>query len=294
MNSNLDALEWALKLSKSDRTKLSFIKTERELESFCAKLDKVYNKYIMAVVPALFHLQNYINKIDNECNIKEIFRNNNSTAIKNLRNVANFSRTMENFYSAGLFIKFDLGKDKCIAIRENENWNSPNIDSKIVPSLTFNEVPFANIKLELRKYIEEHIRELVKVEDETIPNDVYEKYKNQVDLKDFKWKPTKEQAYSIFEAIYGFDPRYSRNNGLHVIILELKESNFGQGPVPVHPIKNIENELFNAGISKGNSNPNLEIKILRFSGNTFKCNLLCNGKFLHAFNLDTNLSISYK
>ena len=289
MKSHLDALEWCfICLSKTDRTKLAAIKSETELNSFLKKYNKTSNQYIKAVIPALYELQNFINSIDNETNIDEIIRDSsNGSAIKRYANVPNFSQTMKNFYSAKFFINFRLGTDICIAIRENENWNSPKIDIPITENVFYDKVPFNELREELNQYTLNYIREnFVKdyASDES-SIELIEKYRNLVNYSKFIWKPTFKQAVSIFEKYYRFNPCQSHNNGLYVLILELNESNFGHVIVPVHPIKTIETELYNAGIKKSNSKPNLYIKPNGIRDRKIYGILYCNGNKLKEFTI---------
>ena len=290
MKSNLDALEWCFTcLSKTDRTKLAAIKTEENLTSFLKKFDLSPNCYIKAIIPTLYKLQNFINSINDETNISEIIRNSSDgTSIKRLMNVPNYSQTMKNFYSAEFFITFRLGTDICIAIRENENWNSPKIDIPINESVIYNEVPFISLKQELNRYTIQYIKENF-IKDETsegqLTQDIIDQYKYRVDFSKFKWQPTYEQAVSLFEKFYRFNPCQSHNNGLYVLILELNEKIFGQAIVPVHPIKTIETELAKAGIKKSNSKPNLYIKPIGIKDGKIKGELYCKTNLLKVFTI---------
>lgn len=289
MNSNLDALEWCFTcLSKSDRTQLAAIKTEAALKSFLSKFGLTPNSYIKAIIPALYRLQEFINSIDNETNISEIIRDSsNGSAIKRLANVPNFSQTMKNFYSSNFFINFRLGTDICIAIRENENWHSPKIDIPVNETVIYNEEPFGILRQELKQYTIDYIKQNIIKTD--IPEDELEgliaKYRADVNFSKFKWSPTFEQAVSIFKKFYRFNPCQSNNNGLYVIILELKESTFGKAIVPVHPIKTIETTLTEYGIKKSNNKPNLYIKPIRISGEKIYGELYCNSHKLKKFTI---------
>jgi hypothetical protein len=288
IQSNLDALEWALSLSKTDRTKLAAIKTKAELDSFIkyTGVTCVSSSYIKAVIPAIYKLQDFINKeVDNENNIDEIIRDASfGGKIKRLRNVSNFSQTMKNFYTAPFFICFNLGSDKCIAIRENENWNAPNKDIPIVPTNIINQIPFIDLINNVNEYIDNKIKVAYKIESDTVPVDIHNLYRNSISLSSFKFKFTQEQAREIFKSYYGFDPYYSNNNGLYVLILELKEKNFGGAPTPVHSISNVETDLNLAGIKKSNKTPEFKIKINGISGQTLNCSLYCE-KFLFNFKI---------
>lgn len=288
IQSNLDALEWALTLSKTDRTKLAAIKTSEELNDFISQQDIVCvsSSYIKAVIPAIYKLQDFINKeVDNENNIDEIIRDASfGGKIKRLRNVSNFSQTMKNFYTAPFFICFNLGTDKCIAIRENENWNSPNKDIPIVPTNIINQIPFTNLINEVNKYIDDKIKVIHKIESDTVPLDIHNLYRSSISLKSFNFEFTQAQAREIFKTYYGFDPYYSNNNGLYVLILELKEKNFGRAPTPVHIVSNIENIINKAGIKKSNTHPKFKIVVNGIFEQTLNCSLYCE-KFLFNFKI---------
>ena len=77
---------------------------------------------------------------------------------------------------------------------------------------------------------------------------------------------------------------YSNNNGLYVLILELKEKNFGGPPTPVHKVSNIENIINEAGIKKSNTRPKLKIVVNEIFGQTLNCSLYCE-KFLFNFKI---------
>ena len=271
VSSEVDALEWVLKeLTKTERTKLAVIKSEAELKSFLKNkgiTDGI--NYFKAVVPAIYHLQGFINKIDNEVNMNpEFLRKATASPIRQLQNVTNFSQTMKNFHSADLFIRFDLGSNKCIAIRANGSWLSPNKDIPIVPSsVVGNSKAFANVRANLNK--EEESDE----EEEPAQESGY------------KWEPTYEQALAIFESCFGFSALGSHNNGLYTIILELKASNFGGMVTPVHELKTIEGELAKLGIIRDNRKPKLEIKVLK-QGQISEAVLQCSGKPLIQFKLN--------
>ena len=290
MKSNLDALEWCFTcLSKTDRTKLAAIKTEENLISFLKKYNLSPNCYIKAIIPALYKLQNFINSINDETNISEIVRDSsNGTSIKRLMNVPNYSQTMKNFYSSEFFITFRLGTDICIAIRENENWHAPKIDIPINENTFYNEIPFNSLYKELNEYTINYIKEnFIKTElsEDNLSQDIIDQYKFRVDFSKFIWKPTHEQAVSLFEKFYRFNPQQSNNNGLYVLILELNEKFFGQAIVPVHPIKTIETELAEAGIKKSNNKPNLYIKPIVIKDGKIFGELYCETKLLKSFTI---------
>lgn len=232
----LEALSIVILLKKPARKALSLIRSESELITFLneanIEVTEETIKSFKAIIPTIYNLTKYINDIDSEGNLKELYFDNQGTKIKRLRNVGQFDSTMKTFYHADCFIAFKLGIDKLIALRFNENWNSPPKD---MPLLGYNGLLNGC-------------------------DSIIEQLKNNEDLNTLSW--TKEQLYNIFEKLYGFNPAHSANNGLYTLILELDESNFGKNLVPVHPISNIESSLVNAGISK-NTKPNLSLKYIK-------------------------------
>jgi hypothetical protein len=287
-NCNLyDILEYILYLKKSEIRELSFIKTESALKTFLTKkkYDQINRDFcgFKALIPALEKLEDYINKeVDDETNIEEIHRNTNGTQIKKLMNVPNYDQTMKNFYNSKFFIRFKAGKDKMISIRLNENWMSPNLDVPLIPGSLLNAVPFLELSESYNDTLKEKIKKLLE-NGERITEAVISEKMDEVDMSDFSWNPTTEQAYSVFRSYYHFDPTNSNNNGLHVLILEADENNFGGSPVPVHPVKNIENDLFKLGIKKDEKHPNIRIKVNKFDGKSFDCDLFVKQQKLFSF-----------
>lgn len=269
----LDVLEYVLLTSKINRDLLSSIKIESDLLKYLKNnkisTDKTTVTNFKAVIPSIYNLISYINKIDNVLNITEIIKNSSSSSILKLRNVKNFSQTMKNFNSSNFFIMFKLGTDKCIAIKENSNWMAPNKDvplvkNKINPS---NESPFKEFISAIRNFISNN----------DISND-------DIDLSKFRYKPTKEQAEYVFEILYGFKPLKSNNNGLYVAIVEHNPKYFGGLSTPIHQVNTIETDLINMGISK-NKPPIVSINIKSIQKNIFNCQLICNNKILKEFKL---------
>lgn len=286
-----ETLKFVLELSKTNRNKLAMIKTETALKSFLAKFKisptSETTKSFKAVIPAIYKLQRFINEIDKETNIKEILMAPvTGDILKRYRNVPNFAKTMKNFETAPLYIRFLSNKAKVIAIRINENWKSPKKDLPLVVKnrvtlITFNEFRNKFIEFEI-----EQLKTFLKTDNlSDIPETTIKSAQTEIKYDSFQFEDclTNIQAYEIFKILYKFDPTKSNNNGLYVLVLELKEKFFKSGSrVPVHEVKTVETKLSRLGISKDNSNPNIFLKFKKLDNKIFYFDLMIDDKVIDA------------
>lgn len=279
-----EALAWVLLLDRTTRHYLSNIKTESVLKSFLNKhsIDESSLCYFKAIVPTLKSLIDYINKIDSETNVLEILFDSQCSAIRQFRNLSNFTQTMKNFSTADMFIRFRLGTDKCIALRFNENWNSPRLDVPIVPGTNLNQVVFEDLIWSYKKFCAEALIEGSETEyDKKIINDQFiQDNLHKIDQTKFKYEFNQEQLIALFESYYGFNPKQSNNNGLYVLILELYEDEFGVSDVPVHEVDNVEMTLSKLGIRKDNPTVKFDYEVSKFSNGRFELTIKLNGQRL--------------
>lgn len=290
----LDALKFALELKKADRTRLAMIKSESNLKKFLTKHNipetKETIKSFKCVIPALYKLQKFINEIDNEINISEVLiAPVLGTVLKRFRNVPNFSRVMKNFERAALYIKFTTTKAKVIAIRFNENWKAPKKDAKLIIKNNAILTTFNLFKNKFIEYQTNQIKGLLKIDDlNKVAEEQIRLAKLEIKYNEFPFAEylTLEQAIEIFKLIYGFNPTRSNNNGLYVLILELKEKFFNAGTKPpVHEVNTVETKLAKAGILKTNTKPNLYLKFIKAEDSTFYFSLMNDNNKLNDFML---------
>ena len=279
-----EALAWTLFLDRTTRHYLSSVKTESVLKSFLSKhsIDESNLGLFKAIVPALKSLIDYINKIDSETNILEILFDSECSAIRQFRNLSNFTQTMKNFSTADMFIRFRLGTDKCLALRFNENWNSPRLDVPVVPGTDLNQAVFEDLIWSYKKFCANALSEELETEhDNMIISDQFiQDNLHKIDQTKFEYEFNQEQLTALFESYYGFNPKQSNNNGLYVLILELHEDEFGGSGVPVHEVDNVEMTLSKLGIRKDNPRIKFDYEVSKFSNGRFELVIKLNGRKL--------------
>lgn len=279
-------------LKKQYRNILALIRKESDLISFLKKISVKTSenniKTFKAVIPTIFKLQDFLNQIDSELNVKDVLLENKGTYLKKFRNVPNFSRTMSAFDSADAYITFVSGIDKVVALRYNENWNSPKKDTPIINQGKILNT-FDKLQEDWNIYIKAEIQKILK-QDVEITAELISKNLPKIKMDKFEAKFDYNNAIEIFEHYYGFNPERSNNNGLYTLILEVDEKNFGGQLRPVHEIKNIESELVKAGISKKNKKPKLFINFEKIKGTTLYCSLYCEKTKLKDFKIINNIS----
>lgn len=282
-------------LKKQYRNTLALIRKESDLILFLKKIGVKISenniKTFKAVIPTIFKLQDFLNQIDSELNVKDVLLENKGTYLKKFRNVPNFSRTMSVFDSAAAYITFVSGIDKVVALRYNENWNSPKKDT---PIRFTNQGKILNtfdklleswndyIKIEIQKIFKQDIEITAELISKNLPKIKMDKFEAKFDYNN---------AIEIFEHYYGFNPERSNNNGLYTLILEVDKKNFGGQLRPVHEIKNIESDLVKAGISKKNKKPKLFINFEKIKGTTLYCSLYCEKTKLKDFKIINDISV---
>lgn len=280
-------------LKKQYRNTLALIRKESDLILFLKKISVKISenniKTFKAVIPAIFKLQDFLNQIDSELNVKDILLENKGTYLKKFRNVPNFSRTMSVFDSADAYITFVSGIDKVVALRYNENWNSPKKDTPIITNQGKILNTFDKLQEDWNDYIKTEIQKILK-QDVEITAELISKNLPKIKMDKFEAKFDYNNAIEIFEYYYRFNPERSNNNGLYTLILEVNEKNFGGQLRPVHEIKNIESDLVKAGISKKNKKPKLFINFEKIKGTTLYCSLYCEKTKLKDFKIINNIS----
>lgn len=280
-------------LKKQYRNTLALIRKESDLIPFLKKIGVKTSenniKAFKAVIPAIFKLQDFLNQIDSELNVKDVLLEDKGTYLKKFRNVPNFSRTMSVFDSADAYITFVSGIDKVVALRYNENWNSPKKDTPIITNQGKILNTFDKLQEDWNDYIKIEIQKILK-QDVEITAELISKNISKIKMDKFEVKFDYNNAVEIFEHYYGFNPKHSNNNGLYTLILEVNEKNFGGQLRPVHEIKNIESDLVKAGISKKNKNPKLFINFEKIKGTTLYCSLYCEKTKLKDFKIINNIS----
>lgn len=280
-------------LKKQYRNTLALIRKESDLISFLKKISIKTSenniKTFKAVIPTIFKLQDFLNQIDSELNVKDVLLENKGTYLKKFRNVPNFSRTMSVFDSADAYITFVSGIDKVVALRYNENWNSPKKDTPIITNQGKILNTFDKLQEDWNDYIRTEIQKILK-QDIEITAELISKNLPKIKMDKFEAKFDYNNAIEIFEHYYGFNPKRSNNNGLYTLILEVDEKNFGGQLRPVHEIKNIESDLVKAGISKKNKKPKLFINFEKIKGTTLYCSLYCEKTKLKDFKIINNIS----
>ena len=280
-------------LKKQYRNTLALIRKESDLILFLKKIGVKTSenniKTFKAVIPTIFKLQDFLNQIDSELNIKDVLLENKGTYLKKFRNIPSFSRTMSVFDSADAYITFVSGIDKVVALRYNENWNSPKKDTPIITNQGKILNTFDKLQEDWNDYIKTEIQKILK-QDVEITAELISKNLPKIKTDKFEAKFDYNNAIEIFEHYYGFNPERSNNNGLYTLILEVDEKNFGGQLRPVHEIKNIESDLVKAGISKKNKKPKLFINFEKIKGTTLYCSLYCEKTKLKDFKIINNIS----
>lgn len=288
-----EAFKTIFLLKKQYRNTLALIKKESDLISFFKRIGVKTSenniKVFKAVIPTIFKLQDFLNQIDSEFNIKDVLLENKGTYLKKFRNVPNFSRTMSVFDTADAYIIFASGIDKVVALRYNENWNSPKKDTPIITNQGKILNTFDKLREDWNDYIKTEIQKILK-QDVEITADLISKNLSKIKMDEFEVKFDYKNAVEIFEHYYGFNPEHSNNNGLYTLILEVNEKNFGGQLRPVHEIKNIESDLVKAGISKKNKKPKLVINFEKIKGTTLYCSLYCGKNKLKNFKIINDIS----
>lgn len=288
-----EAFKTIFLLKKQYRNTLALIRKESDLISFLKKISVKISenniKTFKAVIPTIFKLQDFLNQIDSELNVKDVLLENKGTYLKKFRNVPNFSRTMSVFDSADAYITFVSGIDKVVALRYNENWNSPKKDTPIITNQGKILNTFDKLQEDWNDYIKTEIQKILK-QDIEITAELISKNLSKIKMDKFEAKFDYKNAVEVFEHYYGFNPGHSNNNGLYTLILEVDEKNFGGQLRPVHEIKNIESELVKAGISKKNKKPKLFINFEKIKGTTLYCSLYCEKTKLKDFKIINNIS----
>ena len=276
----LETFQKILLLKKSYRDQLSKIKDEASLKKFLKQNNISFTNEILEeyknIIPNLYYLSNFINKIDSELNIKSIDLNNYGVKFKNFRNVKNFSETMKTFETSKIFISFGLDKAKVIGIHFNIPWIRPPLEMSIYKKINKSILnSFELLRQQLEFYRQEERKKLFKT-DKDVSNQTLD-YK--INYNNFNWNFNEEQAIEIFEKIYGFKPNTAKNNGLYTLILEFNKKYFGTLPQPIHEINNIEIYLLSKGISKNEiSNIQMKLKLIKLENNILYIKLLNNNK----------------